>query len=142
MVLCQMTPSCSHGVLVSYQFVLYIVLCSLLCTPTDKVETEALQVLFQIVCCSSNVCETIDRIGTSSTVSFSDILCTLAVVQNLTGQDPLGYKRKYSCCGDLFFIFHKICYIFPSVFLVGSWSSVLKKTKKTNHKENKCWCEK
>ena len=33
-------------------------------------------------------------------MSFSDILCTLAVPWNLPGQDSLGYKRKYSCCDN------------------------------------------
>ena len=33
-------------------------------------------------------------------MSFSDIIYTLAVPWNLPGQDPLGYKRKYSCCNN------------------------------------------
>ena len=41
--------------------------------------------------------ETIGHIGILLTVSFSEILYTLAVPENLPGQDPFGYKRKYSC---------------------------------------------
>ena len=65
-------------------------------------------------------------------------MCTLAVVQNLTGQDPLGYKRKYSYCGDLFFIFINFVIFFLQFF----WWDRDQIIKKKNHIENKYWCEK
>ena len=102
-VLRQMTPSCNYPLLVSYEFVLQIVFCSLLCISGGKSFAKYLARLHLAV----PMFGTIGRTGCSSTF-------------NLPGQNPLGYKHKYFCCNNLFFIFRKIRCIFSFSFFVGS----------------------
>ena len=107
-----MTPSCNYPILVSYEFVLQIVFCSLLCISGGKSFAKYLARLHVAV----PMFGTIGRTGCSSSVSFSTCLDKIHLVINIS-----IFVVIISFSFSVKFVVY-----FLLVFLVGSWSSVLK----------------